>query len=261
MARVAMATEAVVQTTCRGITDDVLGTCGKFEEVRMGDERINVLEDCPNTLVSTIVLRGGSEQFIAESERSLHDAMMVVRRCLRHSAVVAGGGAVEMQLAHYLQDYALTIEGKGQLILSAYAKALEVIPRQLCDNAGFDATDVLSALRKLHASGDDKNKWMGVDIEEGGVCDTFVKGVWEPSDNKINSLAAATEAACVILSIDETIISPKSQDPAMPQTGQLPPMGANPMGAALDHANAMKGGSRSGNLGNGVSWMKGRGGG
>ena len=150
--------------------------------------------------------------------------------------------------------------GKGQLIVAAYAKALEIIPRQLCDNAGFDSTDVLAALRKLHATAG-SNPWMGVDIEEGGVCNTFDKGVWEPSDNKLNSLQAATEAACVILSIDETIVSPKSQDPSIRESGQLPSMGGNPMGAALDHANAMKGGSRSGNLGQGVSWMKGRGGG
>ena len=261
VARIAMATGSVVQTTCRGITPDVLGTCGNFEEVTMGDERINVLEDCPTTLVSTIVLRGGSEQFIAESERSLHDALMVVKRCLQGShGVVAGGGAVELETSQYLRHYSLTIAGKGQLIVAAYAKALEIIPRQLCDNAGFDSTDVLAALRKLHAT-TGANPWMGVDIEEGGVCNTFDKGVWEPSDNKLNSLQAATEAACVILSIDETIISPKSQDPSIRETGQLPSMGGNPMGAALDHANAMKGGSRSGNLGQGVSWMKGRGGG
>jgi T-complex protein 1 subunit eta len=262
MARIAMATASVIQTTCRGITPDVLGTCGNFEEVTMGDERINVLEDCPNTLVSTIVLRGGSEQFIAESERSLHDALMVVKRCLQDKTrgVVAGGGAVELEVSQYLRRYSLTIAGKGQLIVAAYAKALEIIPRQLCDNAGFDSTDVLAALRKLHATAGE-NPWMGVDIEEGGVCNTFDKGVWEPSDNKLNSLQAATEAACVILSIDETIVSPKSQDPSIRESGQLPSMGGNPMGAALDHANAMKGGSRSGNLGQGVSWMKGRGGG
>jgi T-complex protein 1 subunit eta len=258
--RVAMATGGVMQTTCRGLTEEIMGTCGKFEEVSMGDERINVLEECPNKLVSTIVLRGGSEQFIAESERSLHDALMVVKRCLQGSrAVVAGGGAVEMEVSNYLREHSLTIAGKGQLIVAAYAKAMEVIPRQLCDNAGFDATDVLSALRKLHRS--EENKWMGVNIEEDGVCDTFDLGVWEPSDNKLNSLQAATEAACVILSIDETIISPKSQDPSLQQSGQLPSMGKNPMGSALDHVNSQQGGSRSGNFGNGVSWMKGRGGG
>lgn len=263
--RVAKATGGAVQTTTNGLYDGILGTCGLFEEKQMGDERFNVFTDCPAKLTSTIVLRGGSEQFIAESERSIHDALMVVRRCLKSRSVVAGGGAVEIEVAKFLRDHALTIKGKGQLIVSAFAKALEIVPRQLCDNAGFDSTDVLSALRRKHAQ-DEDGKWFGVDITSGGICDTFEAGVWEPSDNKSNSLAAATEAACVILSIDETIISPRSQDPGAAASGQLPPMNGqkpmtNMMGNALDAVNAQKGGSRSGNLGNGISYMRGRGGG
>lgn len=259
--RVSKATGGTVQTSTNGLYDGILGTCGKFEEKQVGDERFNVFEDCPQSLTSTMVLRGGSEQFIAESERSVHDALMVVKRCLKSKAVVAGGGAVEMEVSKYLRDYALTIEGKGQLIISAFAKSLEVVPQQLCDNAGFDATDILSALRRKHAQ-DDDGKWYGVDIVEGDICDTFESGVWEPSDNKCNSLAAAAEAACVILSIDETVVNPRSQDPggaaAQQQMMQQKPM-SNMMGNAMDAVNAQKGGSRSGNLGNGVSYMRGRG--
>lgn len=259
--RVSKATGGTVQTSTNGLYDGILGACGKFEEKQVGDERFNVFEDCPQSLTSTMVLRGGSEQFIAESERSVHDALMVVKRCLKSKAVVAGGGAVEMEVSKYLREYALTIEGKGQLIISAFAKSLEVVPQQLCDNAGFDATDILSALRRKHAQ-DDDGKWYGVDIAEGDICDTFKSGVWEPSDNKCNSLAAAAEAACVILSIDETVVNPRSQDPggaaAQQQMMQQKPM-SNMMGNAMDAVNAQKGGSRSGNLGNGVSYMRGRG--
>jgi T-complex protein 1 subunit eta len=165
-----------------------------------------------------------------------------------------------MEVAKYLREHALTIEGKGQLIVSAYAKALEIVPRQLCDNAGFDSTDVLAALRRKHTQ-DADGKWYGVDIASGSICDTFETGVWEPSDNKCNSLGAATEAACVILSIDETIINPTSQDPGAHHSGMMD--GQNPMGMmgnAMDAVNANAGGSRSGNLGNGVKYMKGRGG-
>lgn len=268
--RVAKATGASVQTTTNGLFDGILGTCGVFEERQVGDERFNVFESCPQSLTSTIVLRGGSEQFIAESERSIHDALMVVKRCLKSQAVVAGGGAVEMEVSKYLKEHALTIEGKGQLIVTAFAKALEVVPQQLCDNAGFDATDILAALRKKHfTSDDDDGKWYGVDIEEGSICDTFKSGVWEPLDNKRNSLGAAAEAACVILSIDETVVNPKSQDPGATGGGggmaaqqqmmqQKKPL-SNMMGNAMDAVNAQHGGSRSGNLGNGVSYMKGRG--
>lgn len=271
--RVAKATKGAVQSSTTDLdkqAESILGTCGKFEELRVGDERFNVFTDCPENLTFTFVLRGGSEQFIAESERSIHDSLMVVKQSLTSKAVVAGGGAVEMEVSKYLKNYALTIDGKEQLIVLAYAKALEVIPRQLSDNAGFDSTDVLSALRKKYSeeikddAGNVKCCWYGVDINNGGICDTFEAGVWEPSDNKCNSFAAATEATCVILSIDETVRNPRSQDPGA-ATGMLDGnMGgqkplSNMMGNALDGINASKGGSRSGNLGNGVSWMKGRG--
>lgn len=90
-------------------------------------------------------------QFIAEAERSLHDAIMIVRRAIKNSAVVAGGGAIDMEVSRHLRNYARGIAGKAQLFINAYAKALEVIPRQLCDNAGFDATDVLNKLRQKHS--------------------------------------------------------------------------------------------------------------
>ena len=106
-----------------------------------------------------------------------------------------------MEVAKRLKAHALTIKGKGQLIIGAFAKALEIIPKQLADNAGYDPTDVLTALRRKHHR-DDDGTWYGVNIIEGGITDTFDLGVWEPSDNKINSLAAAAEAANVILSID-----------------------------------------------------------
>jgi T-complex protein 1 subunit eta len=264
--RVAKATNASIQTTTNGLTESILGNCGDFEERLVGDERFNVFTQCPSTLTCTIVLRGGTEQFIAESERSIHDALMVVKRAIQSGAVVAGGGAIEMCVSNYLRKHALEIAGKEQLIVAAFAKSLEVIPRQLCENAGLDATDVISALRKKHAQEGDQACWFGVNIEEGGITDTFALGVWEPSDNKMNSLEAATEAACVILSIDETIIGPKSQDPAAQQTGQLGGGGGGGgggmggmMGNAMDVANG--GGPQTGQMGQGVSYMKGRGGG
>jgi T-complex protein 1 subunit eta len=258
--RVSKATGGAVQTSCTDLSAGVLGTCGTFEEKQVGDERFNTFTDCPQKLTSTIVLRGGTEQFIAESERSIHDALCVVKRSLESGAIVAGGGAIEMEVAKFLRDYALTIEGKGQLIVGAYAKALEVIPRQLCDNAGFDSTDILAGLRKKHSQ-DADGKWYGVDVAKGDICDTFESGVWEPSSNKINSFEAATEAACVILSIDETVIAPRSRDPGAHQSGMMgqnsKPM-SNMMNSAMETANS---GARSGQLGPGVSYMKGRGGG
>lgn len=98
-------------------------------------------------------MRGGAEQFIEETERSLHDAIMIVRRAIKNDAVVAGGGAIEMELSKYLRDYSRSIAGKEQLLIGAMARALEIIPRQLCDNAGFDATNILNKLRQKHFQG------------------------------------------------------------------------------------------------------------
>lgn len=261
--RVAKATNGSIQTSTSDLSEAVLGTCGQFEERQVGDERFNVFTECPARLTSTIVLRGGTEQFIAESERSVHDALMVVKRSLLSGAIVAGGGAIEMELSKYLRDHALTILGKGQLIIGAYAKALEVIPRQLCENAGFDPTDILAALRRKHKL-DQDGKWYGVDILNGDICDTYESGVWEPCDNKRNSLAAATEAACVILSIDETIIAAPSQDPGAQASGMMGGGGSmqgKPMSNMMSNAMEMtQGGARSGQLAPGVSYMKGRGG-
>ena len=157
----------------------------------------------------TIILRGGAEQFIEETERSLHDAIMIVRRALKNDAIVAGGGAIEMEISKYLRDYSRTIAGKEQLLISAMAKAFEVIPRQLCDNAGFDATNILNKLRQKHSQ--ENGTWYGVDVTNEDIANNFDACVWEPAVVKTNAIIAATEAACLILSVDETVKSPRSQ--------------------------------------------------
>ncbi|CAL1301195.1 unnamed protein product [Larinioides sclopetarius] len=196
-----------VLSTCYDISDSVLGTCEVFEEKQIGGERYNLFTGCPNTKTVTLILRGGAEQFIEECERSLHDAIMIVRRALKNDLVVAGGGAIEMELSKFLRDYSRTIKGKEQLIIGTMAKALEVIPRQLCDNAGFDSTNILNMLRQKHAT---NGLWYGVDIHNEDIADNFEACVWEPAVVKINALTAATEAACLIISLDETIKNPKS---------------------------------------------------
>lgn len=142
-----------VMTTAHDLTDSVLGRCEVFEERQIGGERFNIFMGCQNAKACTVILRGGAEQFLEETERSLHDAIMIVRRTIKNDAVVAGGGAIEMELSKILRDYSRTIAGKEQLIISAIAKALEIIPRQLADNAGFDATNILNRLRQKHAQG------------------------------------------------------------------------------------------------------------
>lgn len=223
--RVVQAVGGSIQSTCSDIEPKHLGRCGRFEERQIGGERFNLFEECDAAKTCTMILRGGADQFIAEVERSLHDSIMIVKRAIKNSHVVAGGGATEMEISAYLRAHSRTIEGKQQLIIGALAKALEIIPRQICDNAGFDATDVLNKLRMRHAMGD---VWAGVDIESEGVKDNMEKFVWEPSLVKTNALSSAIEAACLILSIDETVRNPQSEQP---QAG--PPMPRGAPGQAL----------------------------
>lgn len=211
--------------------------------MQIGGERYNLFSGCPATKTCTLILRGGAEQFIAEVERSLHDAIMVVKRSVHNRTIVAGGGACEMEISAHLHAFAdRNVPFKQQAIIKAFAKALEIIPRQLCDNAGLDATDVLNRLRVEHRQ--NKHIWAGVDftadesaaaraLAAGGAHDSIAaaagvstdllaKHVWEPAGVKINAVQAATEAACLILSVDETIRNEESAAPQGPQRG-LPP--------------------------------------
>ncbi|RUS72027.1 hypothetical protein EGW08_020211 [Elysia chlorotica] len=207
MKRTMKACGGSIQTTVQNMKTDVLGACETFEESQVGGERYNFFKGCPQAKTCTIILRGGTEQFMEETHRSLHDAIMIVRRAMKNDSVVAGGGAIEMELSSHLREQSRTIQGKEQLLIAAYAKALEVIPRQLCDNAGFDATNILNKLRQKHATG---SRWAGVNIMEEDISDNFEAFVWEPAVVKINALTAASEACCLILSVDETIKNPRA---------------------------------------------------
>ena len=126
-------------------------------------------------------------------------------------------GAPQMEISAYLHQFAdRSVTNKQQGIIKSVAKALEIIPRQLCDNAGFDATDILNQLRVEHRRG---RTWAGVDFEHEGVRDNLEAYVWEPSLVKVNALQAAVEASCLILSVDETIKNEESQEPQAPQQG------------------------------------------
>lgn len=191
-----------ILTSVNDINAKDLGTCEEFEETQIGGERYNIFSGCPLTRTCTLILRGGSIKIIDEIERSLHDSVMIVKRALKNKQIVAGGGAIEMELSKYLRDYSHTIKGKKQLIIQSYAKALEIIPRQLCENAGLDSIELLNKLRNLHANGE---IYSGLDLESDNVANNLEKFVWEPSVVKINALESATEAAILILSVDETI--------------------------------------------------------
>lgn len=208
--RVTKSTGATVNHTCNDIRTESLGSCGFFEEKQIGAERYNIFEKCHEARSSTIILRGGAQQFIEEAERSLHDAVMVVKRAIKATSIVCGAGAVEMEISKHVRKYALNIQGKEQLVVLAFAKALEVIPRQLAHNAGLDAVDLINKLRQKHEFSPDGCNY-GVNVFQGGLCDAFSSFIWEPTMLKNNVIGAATEAACMILSVDQTVKNPKSE--------------------------------------------------
>jgi len=207
--RVAKATGACLLQTCNDITEKSLGTCGLFEERQIGAERFNLFMECPKSKTATIIIRGGAEQFIEEAERSMNDAIMIVRRASKATSIVAGGGAIEMELSKYVRNEGMKISGKEQLIVLGFAKALEIIPKTLAQNSALDAIDIMNKLRQKHNKEDDCK--FGVNCFDGGIIDTYINYVWEPTILKENILNSATEAACTIISVDQTIKNPKSE--------------------------------------------------
>ena len=152
-----------------------------------------------------------------EMDRSLHDALMIVKRMLESNTLTVGGGAVEAALSIYLEDYATSLGSREQLAISEFAEALLVIPRTLAVNAAQDATELVAKLRAFHYKSQTKEeskdlKWMGLDLINGVVRDNMKAGVVEPAISKVKSLRFATEAAITILRIDDMIkLNPPQQ--------------------------------------------------
>jgi len=161
-----------------------------------------------------ILIRGGIERIIDEAERSIHDALCVARDVVQEPKVMAGGGAPEMEIVRVLRDYAEGLPGKEQLAVQGYAEALEVIPITLGENAGLDSIDILSELRVRHEKGE---TWAGVSVYEGKVRDMKELEVFEPLAVKKQIIKSATEAASMILKIDDVIAAGKVKAPAPPK--------------------------------------------
>uniref|UniRef100_H0XY69 CCT-eta n=1 Tax=Otolemur garnettii TaxID=30611 RepID=H0XY69_OTOGA len=206
--RTTMACRGSLQTSVSVLSADVLGCCQMFGETQIGGERYN-FTGFPKAKTYTFILPSSAQQFM-EEERSLHDAIAIVRRTIKDSGV-AGGRAIEMELSKSLWDYSRTIPGKQQLFIVAYAKTLEIIPRQLCDNAGFDATNNLN---KLWARWGER---YGVDINNEDIDDNFEDFVWEPATGR--QCPDGGLEACLIVYIDETIKNPHSTVDTTPAGG------------------------------------------
>jgi chaperonin GroEL (HSP60 family) len=174
------------------------------------------VRECKDPRAVTIVLRGGSEHVVDEAERSLHDGLCVVRNAVEDGKIVAGGGASEAEATKDLKTYATTVGGREQLAIEAFADALESIPMTLAGNAGLDPIDIMVQLRSMHES--PENIWRGVDAISGKVEDMLKQNVVEPLRVKQQAIRSATEAACMILRIDDVIAAGK-RGPSGPPGG------------------------------------------
>ncbi len=202
MGKLAKATGARMVTGVDGLARADLGHAGLVEERKLEDDKWVFVVDCKNPKSVSILVRGGSQRVIDEAERSIHDAVMVVKDVLEDPAIVAGGGAVEEELAYRLSKWSATVQGREQLAVEKFAEALESIPLALASNAGFDQIDTQVELRESHGAG---KTWAGVDVMGKGVRDMFAKDVVEPVSVKEQVIKSATECACMILRIDDVI--------------------------------------------------------
>jgi chaperonin GroEL (HSP60 family) len=168
----------------------------------------------------TLLLRGGTQQVLNGLERALDDALHAVADVVEDNKLVAGGGAPEIELAMRLREYAATLKGREQLAVTKFAEAVEIVPKTLAENAGFDAIDKVAELKSKHA----KNKNMGLNAYTGEVEDMYKLGVVEPLRVKIQAILSATDAACLILRIDDVLASTK-KPPARAPGGMPPGMG------------------------------------
>uniref|UniRef100_T1GEE8 T-complex protein 1 subunit alpha n=1 Tax=Megaselia scalaris TaxID=36166 RepID=T1GEE8_MEGSC len=188
----------------------MVGEAAEVAQERICDDELILIKGPKARAAASIILRGPNDFYCDEMERSIHDALCVVKRVLESKKVVAGGGCVEAALSIYLENFATSLSSREQLAIAEFAKSLLVIPKTLAVNAAKDATDLVSKLRAYHNSSQTKSehadmKWVGLDLFEGVVRDNKKAGVLEPAMSKIKSLKFATEAAITILRIDDMI--------------------------------------------------------
>jgi len=193
-----------------------LGEAELVEECKVGDGELIYIRGCKHTRAQTIILRGANDYMLDEIDRSLHDALSIVKRTLESKSVVPGGGAVEAALSVYLEHLASTMGSREQLAIAAFSQAILVIPKTLAVNGAYDAIDLTAKLRAYHHAAQTQEKkgdykWMGLDLEEGKVRDNLKAGVLEPAISKIKMIRFATEAAVTILRIDDSVkMKPKA---------------------------------------------------
>ncbi len=222
LTKLSKATGARIVTNLDDLLEKDLGAAEIAEERKIEEDKWVFIEGCRHPKSVTLLLRGGSQRVVDEVERSVHDALMVVKDVIENPLIVAGGGAPETYAATKLRNWAKTLEGREQLAAEKFADALETIPLTLSENAGMDPIDTLTTLRSRQVKGE---KWTGIDVMKAKIANMKSSEIIEPLAVKLQIVSAASEVACMILRIDDVIATTKSAGPPPGAEGGMPGMG------------------------------------
>jgi len=217
MTKLAKATSGRISTNLDDISANDLGSAEIVHQKKVESDKWVFIEGCKNPRSVTVLIRGGSQRVVDEVDRSLHDALMVVKDVVEKPLIVAGGGSPEAYLSTELNEWSGSYDGREQLAMKQYAEALETIPLTIAENAGMDPIDTIIALRANQSSG---RQTMGINAKEGKIGNMFSLDIVEPLAVKEQIIKSATEAACMILRIDDVIAVSGG-----PSAGGMPPMG------------------------------------
>jgi len=218
MEKLEKATGAKIVMNLDDLSSNDLGYAEKVEEVKIGDDHLTFVTGCKNPKAVSILIRGGTEHVVDEIERSLQDALHVVAKAIEDGKIVVGAGAAATEIALALREYASTVGGREQLAIERFADAMEIVPRTLSENAGLDPIDLIIDLRKAHKEG---KKTYGIDVFAGKVADMWEQGIIEPIRVGEQAIDSATEAAVMILRIDDVVASKGGGGGAKPQRKNL----------------------------------------
>ncbi|MFB6470553.1 MAG: thermosome subunit alpha [Vulcanisaeta sp. AZ3] len=206
--KLAKATGAKIVTSIKDMKPEDLGTAGLVEERKVGEEKMVFVEQCPNPRAVTVLLRGAADRVLDETERSMQDALHVIRDLYRDPRIVPGGGAFEIEIAKRVREWGRKLPGKEQLAVLKFAEALEQIPTILALTAGLDPVDAIAELRKRHDAGEVD---AGVDVLNGRVDNMTKLNIVDPFLVKVQTIRSATEAAIMVLRIDDIVAAAQTK--------------------------------------------------
>jgi chaperonin GroEL (HSP60 family) len=210
MEKLARATGGRIVSDIEDLKAKDLGNAGMVEERKIGEDKMIFVEKCKDPHSVAILIRAGLERMVDEAERAMTDALSVVSDVVENNKIVAGGGAVEIEVGKELRKHATKIGGREQLAIEAFADAVEIVPKTLAENAGLESIDILVDLRAAHEKEDGKNK--GVNVFTGKIQNSLETGVIEPLVVKEQAIKSAAESASMILRIDDVISATKPKE-------------------------------------------------